>query len=160
MFNGYSDILLSKLDSIYDLIIYDDSLLGVSESSTYELHSIAGALGAFPITFLASYFNGEMPSAYYNITNFSLNGPFGASYVPIVVICIFSIIFTLRPYFLHKLVFNSSPFNYFSINMLCYFFVLMVSVIFVEISGNISSTKSVALIISAFSYFLFYNVSE
>ena len=160
LFVGQSDILLSKLDSIYDHVIYDDCLIGVDESSTYELHTIAGALGLFPITFLASFFNSELPQANTDMTNFEINGPFGESLAPLAVIVCFAFLYTLRPYFLHKLVFNTSPFNYFSINMLCYFAVLMTSVIFVEISGNISSTKSVALIISAFAYFLFYNVSE
>jgi hypothetical protein len=35
LFTGKSDLLLSKLDSIYDLIIYDDSLIGLDEYSTY-----------------------------------------------------------------------------------------------------------------------------
>jgi hypothetical protein len=159
LFTGRDDIFLSKLDSIFDLIIYDDCLLGLDQYSTYELHGLAGVLGSFPIIFIVSFCMGELPSAYSNMVNNTINGPFGETYGPITVISVFSILFALRPFFIHKLVFNTSPFYYFSVNMLCYFFVLMVSVLFVEISANISTTKDIALIASAFSYFLFYNAS-
>jgi hypothetical protein len=97
-----------------------------------------------------------MPKAYSNMVSNKINGPFGESYGPITVISVFSIIFALRPLFLHKLVFNTSPFYYFSVNMLCYFVVLMVSVLFVEITtSSNSTTKDIALITSAFAYFLF-----
>lgn len=159
LFRGMDDIILSKLDSVFDQIIYDDELIGIDEYSTYEIHSVGTALGAFPFALMVSFFSGEMPAAYDALINDEIVGPLGESYGPLAVVSAFSILFALRPYFLHKLVFNTSPFYYYMVNMLCYFFVLSVSVIFVEIEGNISSTKNIALLISAFAYFLFYNTS-
>jgi len=157
LFPGKSDILLSKLDSVFDQAIYDDQLIAVDEYSTYELHAFGAGLGGLPIVLLAALLNGEVPEAYGALLNNEIVGPLGESYGPIAVVSAFSLLFCLRPYFLHKLVFNSSPFTYFSENMICYFFVLLVSVIFVEIEGAISSTKNAALLTSAFAYFLFYH---
>ena len=114
---------------------------------------------SFPLTLLGSFFYGEMPQAYNDILHGEIIGPMGESYGPVAVVSAFSLLFALRPYFLHKLVFSTSPFHYFLENLICYFVVLIVSVIFVDISGNISSTKNIALLISAFAYFVFYNAT-
>ena len=159
LFTGFNDIFLSKLDSIFDMCIYDDLMVGFDEYSTYEINSVGGALGAFPITLICSFFSGEMPHAYNDLLHGQIIGPMGENYAPLAAVSVFSLLFALRPYFLHKLVFNTSPFHYFLENLLCYFIVLIISIIFIEISGNLSSTKSIALLISAFSYFLFYNAT-
>ena len=159
LFTGFDDITLSKLDSVFDQVIYDDVLVGLDDYSTYEMHSIGGALGAFPLTLLVSFFAGEMPSAYNDLLHGEIVGPMGASYGPLAVVSVFSILFALRPYFLHKLIFNTSAFDYFLENLLCYFLVLTVSVIFLQVESNFSSTKNASLLISAFAYFLFYNAT-
>ncbi len=92
-----------------------------------------------------------------SVTGTSFVGPFGKSFSGLTVVGAFAFLYAIRPYFLHKLIFNNSPFIYFMENMVCFFTVLLVSVIFVEIEGNISSTKNAALLISSFAYFLFYN---
>lgn len=83
----------------------------------------------------------------------------GESYGPLAVVSVFSLLFAMKPYFLHKLIFNTSAFDYFIENIVCYFLVLVVSVIFVEVKSDMSSTKNASLLISAFAYFLFYNAS-
>ena len=111
------------------------------------------------MTLIGSFFFGEMPHAYNDLLHGKIVGPMGGSYGPLAVVCVFSLLFAIRPYFLHKLVFNTSPFNYFFVNLLCYFIVLTLSVIFVEVKESMSSTKNIAVLISAFSYFLFYNAT-
>ena len=64
LFTHKPDIVLSKLDSVFDQMIYDDVLVAVDDYSTYELHSIGGALGAFPIVIIAAFLNGELPEAH------------------------------------------------------------------------------------------------
>ncbi len=123
------------------------------------MHSIGGALGAFPLTLLVSFFYGEMPDAYNSLMHGQIVGPMGESYGPLAVVSVFSLLFAMKPYFLHKLIFNTSAFDYFIENIVCYFLVLVVSVIFVEIKSDMSSTKNASLLISAFAYFLFYNAS-
>ena len=120
---------------------------------------MGSALGTFPLILFFSFFFGEEPNAYNALFNNEFQGPFGESYGPILIVCLFSLIYCLRPYFLNKLIFETSPFYYFSMNMICTFFILMCSVIFVEIQGNMSSTKNIALLTSAFAYFVYYNAS-
>ncbi|CDW87345.1 UNKNOWN [Stylonychia lemnae] len=103
LFNGKDDIVLSKLDSIFDQAIYDDQMVGTCDYTTYELHSVSGALGAFPLTLLGSFLAGEMPEAYHDLLNGKIVGPMGESYGPVAVVSVFSILFALRPYFLHKI---------------------------------------------------------
>eukprot|EP00347_Sterkiella_histriomuscorum_P017301 403349913 len=159
LFEGTDDVLLSKLDSVFDQVIYDDQVVGIDDYSTYELHSVGGALGAFPLTLLGSFLAGEMPQAYYDLLNGKIVGPMGESYGPVAVVSIFSILFALRPYFLHKLVFNTSPQDYFVESLLsCYLF-LVISVTFVDTQGEINQIKNAALFITAFAYFLFQKAS-
>lgn len=140
LFAGKSDINLSKLDSVFDLIIYDDVILGTDGFSTYELHTVAGALGAFCISLLFAYFNGEIPEAYAALMQNRIVGPLGASYGPVSVVGGFSVIFALRPYFLQRLVFTSSPFLYFCQNMFCQFLVIVISVLYMDVDAQISRT--------------------
>jgi hypothetical protein len=81
---------------------------------------------------LVAFFIGEMPDAYHALISSEVVGPLGESYAPLVVVCAFSLFFAVRPYFLHRIVFNTSPFYYFSVNMIFYFFVLSAAVIFVD----------------------------
>ncbi len=134
-------------------------MVGLDNYSTYEMHSIGVSLGAFPIIILFSFFYGEMPHAYNDLLQNNFPGFKEDSYAPIAVVLSFALLYTLRPYFLHKHIFNNSPFQYFFDNLVCYFIVLSMSILFVEATGDVSSTKIIALLISAFSYFLFYNVS-
>jgi hypothetical protein len=107
-------------------------MIGLDESSTYEIHCF-GALGAFPLTMIAALFFGEMPDAYIDLMHGKIVGPMGEYYGPLAVVSVFSLLFSMRPYFLHKFVFNTSPFHYFTENLLSYFIVLIISVIFVDI---------------------------
>jgi hypothetical protein len=58
---GWDELILTKMDSVFDSEHYDNELVGLYLEQFYELHLIAGALVLFPFACFASYFNSELP---------------------------------------------------------------------------------------------------
>jgi len=155
LFSGEDDIILTKIDNIIDNACYDIDLIGISDESTFELHAIGGSLSLFPIAYLCSFFNNEVPQAFDLLVSNNTNAVFGG-YAPIIVCAVFSLLFALRPYFLHKLVFTSTHEFYFSLKAFAHLFVLVFSIIFVDIQALVPSTQGAGLMITAFAYGVFY----
>lgn len=156
LFTGKDDLTLTKLDQIFDLPIYDSCLIATSESTTYELHAIGGAMIVCPLSLLCSFWRGELPYAYEALIGGvqiggSVTGPFGNGFTALIVTLFFSVMFALRPYFLHKLVFYTNSFVYFSVDMMCFYFILVLSVVFVDLNTTIPVTRAIAVLLSAFA---------
>ena len=58
------DILSSKMDMIFDSVIYDSEKLGSDFNSTLELYTFAYCFVLTPMAFICAYFNGEMESGF------------------------------------------------------------------------------------------------
>ena len=164
LFTGSDELYLTKIDQIFELPIYDIELVGIDEATSYELHAIGGGLIVCPLAALCSFWKGELPVAYEALVSGLLGtnivGPFGSGLTGILVTAIFALLFALRPYFLHKLVYYTSPFVYFSVNMFCYYLILVLSIIFIDLTTVIPVTRGIALLLGAFGDFVYYSGAQ
>jgi hypothetical protein len=156
LFSGSDELLLTKIDAVFDNSVYDPELIATNQYTTLELHSIGGALAVLPISYLFSFFAGELPRAYQDMITNRIDGPFGDGFYPLVLALAVSLLFALRPYFQHKLVYHADSFFFFTFNTFCYYFIMMAFIIFIDTEDNVPTTHGLAILISAFSYFLFY----
>ena len=61
LFAGSDDVALSKMDSVFDSIVYDNETVGIDLKTTIELHLFGGALALAPLTCICALLNGEIP---------------------------------------------------------------------------------------------------
>jgi len=156
LFSGFDDITLSKIDYIMDNPTYDTDLIGISEECTFELYGIGGALSLFPIACFFSLMNEEIPGAFDALVRNEVIGPFGQGTTGFIVLSVFSLLFALRPYFIHKMIFTTTHGYYFSLNMMSHFFVLVYSIIFVDVLNLVPSTQGAGLMFTALAYGVFF----
>ncbi|KRX00548.1 hypothetical protein PPERSA_04569 [Pseudocohnilembus persalinus] len=156
IFHGQDDMTLTKLDEIFDSILYDSELLHCSNINTVEIYGICHIFLMFGAMFM-SYYNLEWyESLYQYIDDDSLEQKsfFDNKYCLFIILVSFLMIF--KPFIQTQLTLKHQINEYFLVRLFNDFLALAILTIFTENSQGIKSTTLFGLCLVYFGQFLIY----
>ncbi|KAL4446124.1 hypothetical protein ABPG74_021663 [Tetrahymena malaccensis] len=158
-FHDKDDMLLTKIDSIFDSMIYDNENFNIDIQKTVELYSIYN-LFLLILSFFASYFNLEFYYAIYQNYELSMTQvkPYFVDqdnlYIMFIVAALFQLV---KPFFFNRILQNHTQGVYFFIKLLTEFLIIIFASTFTNQTPSIATNTLISIFLLFFANYANYS---
>ncbi|CDW82444.1 UNKNOWN [Stylonychia lemnae] len=167
LFDGQDDILLSKLDEIFDSTSLDCELFGTEVPSHFNLMTVVGGFLSVPLFIIMHLLSGGDPFSFMLIRETDQDKidfyqyMFNNRWETIVILITISILYTLKPITTTNFVLSiQSPLTYVAVELAAKIFFIFTTMILVESNAYISAMEATGLSLSLLSQIMYYHFSD